>query len=72
VAFEQLSAVLRSPHLAGLERHQCLRLDLWLREHNVGELQPGCCPGCCSRWRPIWARRPLPCCKACSTRFSGG
>jgi probable DNA repair protein len=44
VAFEPLSAVLRSPHLAGLERHQCLRLDLWLREHNVGELQPEMLP----------------------------
>ena len=37
--FEQLSAVLRSPYLAAIERNQCLRLDLWLREHNVGELQ---------------------------------
>ena len=36
--FEQLSAVLRSPYLAALDRNQCLRLELWLREHNVGAL----------------------------------
>jgi ATP-dependent helicase/nuclease subunit B len=36
--FERLSAVLRSPYLAALDRNQCLRLDLWLREHNVGEV----------------------------------
>jgi ATP-dependent helicase/nuclease subunit B len=37
--FEQLSAVLRSPYLGAFERNQCLRIDLWLREHNVGEAQ---------------------------------
>ena len=36
--FEQLSAVLRSPYLAALQRDPCLRLDLWLREHNVAEV----------------------------------
>jgi ATP-dependent helicase/nuclease subunit B len=40
-SFERLSAVLRSPYLAALERNECLRIDLWLREHNVGDLQPG-------------------------------
>lgn len=39
--FEQLSALLRSPYLAALERNQCLRIELWLREHNVGDVQPG-------------------------------
>jgi len=38
VPFEPLSAVLRSPYLAALDRNQCLRLELWLREHNVGAL----------------------------------
>jgi ATP-dependent helicase/nuclease subunit B len=40
VAFEPLSAVLRSAHLAALDRDQRLRVELWLREHNVGALQP--------------------------------
>jgi ATP-dependent helicase/nuclease subunit B len=44
VPFEPLSAVLRSPYLAALDRGQCLRLELWLREHNVGELQPQMLP----------------------------
>jgi ATP-dependent helicase/nuclease subunit B len=44
VPFEQLSAVLRSPYFAALERDQCLQLDLWLREHNVAELHPGMLP----------------------------
>ena len=35
--FEELSAVLRSPYLSALNRHQSLRLDLWLRERNLGE-----------------------------------
>lgn len=39
--FERLSAVLRSPYLAALDRHQCLDIDLWLREHNVGDVEPG-------------------------------
>jgi probable DNA repair protein len=43
--FEQLSAVLRSPYLGAFERDQCLRLDLWLREHHVAELQPQMLPG---------------------------
>jgi probable DNA repair protein len=38
VPFERFSALLRCPYLAALDRSQCLRLDLWLREHNVGEL----------------------------------
>jgi probable DNA repair protein len=37
--FEQLSAVLRSPYQAAPDHNQCLRLDLWLRDHNVGEIQ---------------------------------
>ena len=45
--FEQLSALLRSPYLAALERKQCLAIDLWLREHNIGERRPR---GCCSGW----------------------
>jgi ATP-dependent helicase/nuclease subunit B len=44
VAFEQFSALLRSPYLAPIERNHRLRLDLWLRELNVGELQPGMLP----------------------------
>jgi ATP-dependent helicase/nuclease subunit B len=44
VPFEQLSAVLRSPYFAALQRDQCLQLDLWLREHNVAELHPGMLP----------------------------
>lgn len=39
--FDQLSAVLRSPYLAALDRDQCLRLDAWLRDHNLGEAGPG-------------------------------
>lgn len=39
--FDQLSAVLRSPYLAALDRDQCLRLDGWLREHNLGEAGAG-------------------------------
>jgi probable DNA repair protein len=42
--FKQLSAVLRSPYLPAIERNQCLRLDLWLREHNVGELRSDMLP----------------------------
>ena len=42
--FELLSAVLRSPYFAALDRDQCLRLDLWLREHNVHEVHPGMLP----------------------------
>jgi hypothetical protein len=42
--FEQLSAVLRSPYFAALDRDQCLRLDLWLREHNVAELHAAMLP----------------------------
>ena len=34
--FEELSAVLRSPYLSALDRDQSLRLDLWLRDRNVG------------------------------------
>jgi ATP-dependent helicase/nuclease subunit B len=41
VPFERLSALLRSPYLAALDRHHCLDIDLWLREHNVGEVDPG-------------------------------
>ena len=44
VPFEQLSAVLRSPYLAALDRQQCLRLELWLREHNVGALDSAVLP----------------------------
>ncbi len=39
--FERLSALLRSPYLGALDRHQCLDIDLWLREHNVGDVEPG-------------------------------
>jgi len=39
--FEPLSAVLRSAHLGAFERNQCLRIELWLREHNLGEVQRG-------------------------------
>jgi probable DNA repair protein len=35
--FDELSAVLRSPYLSALDRDQSLRLDLWLRERNLGE-----------------------------------
>jgi ATP-dependent helicase/nuclease subunit B len=38
VSFEQFSALLRGPYLAALDRNQCLRLDLWLRDRNVGQL----------------------------------
>jgi ATP-dependent helicase/nuclease subunit B len=38
VPFEQFSALLRGPYLAALNRNACLRLDLWLRDHNVGRL----------------------------------
>jgi ATP-dependent helicase/nuclease subunit B len=38
--FERLSALLRSPYLAALDRHQCLDIELWLREHNVGDVEP--------------------------------
>ena len=41
VPFERLSALLRSPYLAALDRHQCLDIDLWLREHNVGDVDLG-------------------------------
>ena len=41
VPFERLSALLRSPYLAALDRSQCLDIDLWLRENNVGDLEPG-------------------------------
>jgi ATP-dependent helicase/nuclease subunit B len=44
VPFEQLSGVLRSPYLAALDRNQCLRLELWLREHNVGALDSAVLP----------------------------
>jgi ATP-dependent helicase/nuclease subunit B len=39
--FERLSALLRSPYLGALDRQQCLDIDLWLREHNVGDVEPG-------------------------------
>jgi ATP-dependent helicase/nuclease subunit B len=38
VPFERFSALLRSPYLSALDRHQCLDIDLWLREHNVADL----------------------------------
>ena len=38
VPFERLSALLRAPYLAALDRHRCLDIDLWLREHNVAEI----------------------------------
>jgi ATP-dependent helicase/nuclease subunit B len=44
VPFEPLSAVLRSPYLAALDRNQCLRLELWLRENNVGALDAAVLP----------------------------
>jgi probable DNA repair protein len=34
----ELSAVLRSSYLAALDRHHALRLELWLREHDPGDL----------------------------------
>ncbi|MFI4869414.1 MAG: PD-(D/E)XK nuclease family protein [Steroidobacterales bacterium] len=38
--FEPLSAVLRSAYLGAFERNQCLRIDLWLREHNLDDIEP--------------------------------
>jgi ATP-dependent helicase/nuclease subunit B len=40
VPFERFSALLRSPYLGALDRRQCLDIDLWLREHNVGDVAP--------------------------------
>jgi ATP-dependent helicase/nuclease subunit B len=34
--FDALSAVLRSPFLGALGREPRLRIDVWLREHNIG------------------------------------
>jgi ATP-dependent helicase/nuclease subunit B len=39
--FEQLSTVFRSAYLGALEHEPCLRIELWLREYNLGEVQPG-------------------------------
>ncbi|HEX2790953.1 MAG TPA: PD-(D/E)XK nuclease family protein [Steroidobacteraceae bacterium] len=39
--FERFSALLRGAYLAALDRHHCLQIDLWLREHNVGEVESG-------------------------------
>ena len=38
VPFERFSALLRSPYLSALDRDQCLDIDLWLREHNVADI----------------------------------
>ncbi len=37
--FEPLSAALRSSYLGAFERDQCLRIELWLREHNLGDVR---------------------------------
>lgn len=34
-SFEQWSLLLRSPFFASLPRSECLRLELWQREHNI-------------------------------------
>jgi probable DNA repair protein len=38
VSFTQFGALLRSPYFSALEREGALRLELWLREHNIAEL----------------------------------
>ncbi|MGH8232136.1 MAG: hypothetical protein ACRESY_09965, partial [Steroidobacteraceae bacterium] len=38
VPFERFGALLRAPYFAALERERSLRLELWLREHNIAQL----------------------------------
>jgi len=38
--FEQLSALLRSAYLPRAERAERLRIDRWLREHNIASAEP--------------------------------